>query len=289
MTSKNNLADAFETNRRHMSSVAYRMLGSRAEADDAVQEAWLRLDRADASDIANMRGWLTTVIARICLDMLRSRKSRREDVLPEEDGDLPDDQAAENVERDLVIADSVGIALLVVLEALTPAERVAFVLHDMFDLPFEDIAPVVGRNAAATRQLASRARRRVRGAPAAPADSDRRREVVDAFLAASRGGDFTALLTVLDPDVVYRADPAAMLLGAQAELRGAESVAKAFQGRAQSGAPAFIDGHPGLVIDRDGAVLLVLLLAIDGDRITAVDAVADRERITVMRIDRLTG
>src|SRR5690242_5432707 len=203
MDEKNFWAGQFEANRAHLRKVAYRMLGSVGDVDDAVQEAWLRLARADASGVENLRGWLTTVVARVCLDMLRARKSR-------EEAPIVDAEAiagAEDTQRELEIADSVGLAMLVVLETLSPAERVAFVLHDMFNLPFDDIAPIVSRSPAAARQLASRARRRVQGAPATPeADRARQREVVGAFLAASQGGDFSALLAVLDPDVVLRSD-----------------------------------------------------------------------------------
>src|SRR5262245_17585666 len=205
MDGKEILAERFEANRGHLRSVAYRMLGSEGEADDAVQEAWLRLARADASAVENLRIWLTTVVARVCLDMLRSRKSRREEPIDKAEAVAGND----NAQRQLEIADSIGLAMLVVLETLSPTERVAFVLHDMFNLPFDDIAPIVGRSPAAARQLASRARRRLQGVPAASdADRERRREVVSAFLAASRGGDFSALLAILDPDVVLRADTA---------------------------------------------------------------------------------
>ena len=204
------LAEQFEANRTHLRAVAYRMLGSLSEADDAVQEAWLRLSRSDTSGVENLGGWLTTVVARVCLDMLRSRKSRREEPLG---AHVPDPMVSRedgiDPEHEALLADSVGLALLVVLETLAPAERVAFVLHDMFDLPFDEIAPIVGRSPTAARQLASRARRRVQGAATVPdADLTRQREVVDAFLAASRGGDFDALLALLDPDVVLRADRA---------------------------------------------------------------------------------
>src|SRR3989441_1458610 len=243
------LAERFEANRTHLRAVAYRMLGSVSEADDAVQEAWLRLSRSGTSGVANLGGWLTTVVARVCLDMLRSRKSRREEPLgahePEptvsrEDGVDPEHEA--------VLADSVGLALLVVLETLAPAERVAFVLHDMFDLPFDEIAPIVGRSPTAARQLTSRARRRLRGAARVPdADLTRQREVVDAFLAASRGGDFDALLAVLDPDVVLRGDRAAVQTGAPEEVRGARAVAGTFSGRARFAQPALVNGAAGLV------------------------------------------
>src|SRR5712691_8486690 len=206
------VTEQFEANRAHLRSVAYRMLGSPSEADDAVQEAWLRLSRSDTSGVENLGGWLTTVVARVCLNTLRSRESRREEPL---DAHVPEPivsrEAGIDPEHEALLADSVGLALLVVLETLGPAERVAFVLHDLFDLPFDEIAPVVGRSPAAARQLASRARRRVQGAATVPAaDLTRRREIVDAFLAASRGADFDALLAILDPDVVLRADPVAV-------------------------------------------------------------------------------
>src|SRR2546422_2191991 len=250
-------AERFEENRTHLRAVAYRMLGSLSEADDAVQEAWFRLSRSDTSAVENLRGWLTTVVARVCLDMLRSRKSRREEPLdahvPEPPEMITSREDALDPEHEALLADSVGLALLVVLETLAPAERVAFVLHDMFDLPFDEIAPIVGRSATAARQLASRARRRVQGAATVPdADLRRQREVVDAFLAASRGGDFDALLAVLDPDVVLRADRAAVQAsevrqgrGAPklaSEGRGAAAGAETFQGRAAAAQPAFVNG-----------------------------------------------
>src|SRR5215831_6255964 len=220
MHEKKWLAEQFEANRAHLRAVAYRMLGSRAEAEDAVQEAWLRLGRSDTSEVENLTGWLTTVVARVCLDTLRSRKSRRE--APAEDDAAETIASDDNPEHDTLIAESVGLALLVVLKQLAPAERVAFVLHDMFDLPFEDIAPIVGRSPVATRQLASRARRRVQGAAGVhDTDRERQRDVVTAFLAASRGGDLTALLALLDPDVVLRADRAAVEASAGRQGAGA--------------------------------------------------------------------
>ena len=238
------LAERFEANRAHLRAVAYRMLGSRAEVDDAVQEAWLRLSRSDAGEIDNLGGWLTTVVARVCLDMLRARKSRREEPM---DAHVPEPVSPENVEREALLADSIGAALLVVLETLSPAERLAFVLHDMFAVPFEQIAPIVDRSPEATRQLASRARRRVQGRePADESDLPRQRKVVDAFLKASQGGNFEALLAVLDPDVVFRADRVAAQMGGQAELRGAAAVAETFKGRAQA-------ARPGGGRRRDGA------------------------------------
>jgi RNA polymerase sigma factor (sigma-70 family) len=278
MDEKNFLAEKFEANRARLRAVAYRMLGSRSEVDDAVQEAWLRLSRSDAGDIENFSGWLTTVVARVCLDMLRSRKSRREEPLGPQ---VPEPVASPEHEQEAELADSVGTALLVVLETLTPAERLAFVLHDMFAVPFEEIAPIVGRTPAASRQLASRARRRVQGAaPAAPdADVTRQRKVVDAFLAASRGGDFEALLAVLDPDVVFRADHVAVRMGGLPEIRGAAAVAETFKGRAQAAKPALIDGAVGLAVIIGGQLRIALNLTITGDRIVGIEAVADPERL----------
>lgn len=257
------------------------MLGSLSEADDAVQEAWLRLSHSDTSGVENLGGWLTTIVARVCLDMLRSRKSRREEPLgvhvPEpivrrEDGIDPEHEA--------LLADSVGLALLVVLETLAPAERVAFVLHDMFDVPFDEIAPIVGRSPAAARQLASRARRRVQRAATGPkADLTRQREVVDAFLAASRGGDFDALLAVLDPDVVLRADRAAVQLGSSKEVRGAAAVAKTFSGRARFAQPALVNGAVGLVWAPGGQPRVVFGFTIARGKIVEIDLVADPDRL----------
>lgn len=292
MDEKKVLAAEFEAKRGHLRSVAYRMLGSRIEADDAVQEAWLRLNRSDIGDIANLGGWLTTVVAHVCLDMLRSRRSRREQPLeeggPEPAAHIRDISA--DPEREIVLADSVGLALLVVLETLSPAERVAFVLHDMFDLPFDEIAPIVGRSPTAARQLASRARRRVQGAPAVPKPARaRQREVVDAFLAASRGGDFEALLAMLDPDVVLRADGTAARLGGSAETRGAAAVAAVFDGRARAASPALIDGRMGVAVAPGGKLLLVLRLTIADGRIAAIEAVADPERLRDLRVEVLEG
>ena len=268
------LTERFEANRAHLRSVAYRMLGSRAEADDAVQEAWLRLSRADTGGVENLSGWLTTVTARVCLDMLRGRKARREEELGPH---VPEPAIGqESVEHDMLLADSVGAALLVVLETLEPAERLAFVLHDMFAVPFDEIAPIVGRSPAAARQLASRARRRVQGKSEIPeTDVARQREIVDAFLAASRGGDFDALLAVLDPDVVFRADPVAVKMGGVAELRGAAAVAETFRGRAQAAKPALVDGAVGVAVIMGGRLRIMLRLTIAEGRIVAIDAIAD--------------
>jgi RNA polymerase sigma-70 factor, ECF subfamily len=273
----NFLGEKFEANRAHLRAVAYRMLGSTSEVDDAVQETWLRLSRSDTSAVENLGGWLTTVVARVCLDMLRARKSRREEPMGPH---VPEPAAADEHERDTEMADSVSAALLVVLETLAPAERLAFVLHDMFAVPFEEIAPIVGRTPAAARQLASRARRRVQGTPPArDADFSRQKKIVDAFLAASRGGDFEGLLAVLDPETVFRADQAAQRLGALAEIRGAEAVAQTFKGRAQGAKPALVDGSMALAVVLGGQLRIVLRLTITGDRISAVEAVADAERI----------
>jgi len=272
----NFLGEKFEANRTHLRAVAYRMLGSTSEVDDAVQETWLRLSRSDTSAVENLGGWLTTVVARVCLDMLRARKSRREEPMGPH---VPEPAAVEDA-GDTEMADSVGAALLVVLETLAPAERLAFVLHDMFAVPFEEIAPIVGRTPAAARQLASRARRRVQGTPPArDADFSRQKKIVDAFLAASRGGDFEGLLAVLDPEIVFRADQAAQRLGALAEIRGAEAVAQTFKGRAQGAKPALVDGSMALAVVLGGQLRIVLRLTITGDRISAVEAVADAERI----------
>ena len=285
MDEKKFLAEKFEANRAHLRAVAYRMLGSTSEVDDAVQETWLRLSRSDTSGVENLGGWLTTVVARVCLDMLRSRKSRREEPLGPH---VPEPAASDEHERDADMADSVGAALLVVLETLAPAERLAFVLHDMFAVPFEEIAPIVGRTPAAARQLASRARRRVQGTPAVPdADFSRQRKIVDAFLAASRGGDFEGLLAVLDPDVVFRADDAAQRLGSLAEIRGAAAVAETFKGRAQAAKPALVDGALALAVILGGQLRIVLRLTITGDRISAVEAVADAERIGGFDVEML--
>jgi RNA polymerase sigma factor (sigma-70 family) len=280
MNEQNFLAEQFEVNRSHLRRVAYRMLGSLSEADDAVQEAWIRLARTDTSDVRNLSGWLTTVVARVCLDMLRGRKSRREEALGPhvpEPAIGPEGATAQEAE----MADSVGLALLVVLEALAPAERIAFVLHDMFDLPFEEIAPIVGRSEAAARQLASRARRRVQGADKHPPDIDvsGQQIIVDAFLDASRKGDFEGLLAVLDPDVVVLADDAAARLGGSRELRGAQAVAKAFMGRAQTARSALINGVVGAVVAPRGRLLMVVNFTIANGRIVELNAVGNPERL----------
>lgn len=284
MDDRDILTTQFEANRPHLRAVAFRMLGSQSEAEDAVQETWLRLNRADDAGIENLGGWLTTVVARVCLDMLRSRKSRREEPW---DAETPEpwveEQSGANPEREMVLADTIGIALLVVLEKLEPAERIAFVLHDMFDLPFEEIARVVERSPAAARQLASRARRRVQGAAVADdADLTRQRRVVDAFLAASRTGDLNAIIAVLDPDVVFRADRVATQMGGTAELRGAGAVANAFRGRAQAAKPALVDGGIGVAVVLGGQLRIVLRLTFANGRIAGIEAVADPDHVRAL-------
>jgi len=273
------LAERFEQNRTRLRAVAYRMLGSSNGADDAVQDAWLRLSRSDSSGVENLAGWLTTVVARVCLDMLRSRAARHEEPWDPHGPGTIEPSSEIDPEHDALLGDSVGLALLVVLETLAPAERVAFVLHDMFAVPFDDIAPIVGRSPAAARQLASRARRRVQGASVPDADLSRQREIVNAFLAAARGGDFDALLAVLDPDVVLRADPAAVQAGASSELRGAAEVAGTFAGRARVARPALIDGAVGLVWAPGGRPRVVFGLTITGGRIVEIDLIADPDRL----------
>lgn len=281
MDEHESLAQRFEANRTHLRAVAYRMLGSASEADDAVQEAWLRLSHSETSEIENLGGWLTTVVARVCLDMLRSRKSRRE----EPQGALVPDQLLSRAggvdpEQEALLAESVGLALLVVLDTLDPVERLAFVLHDVFAVPFDEIAPMVRRSPTAARQLASRARRRVRGAGAAPdADIARQRAVVDAFLAASRKGDFAALLAALDPDVTLRADDAAVQAGAAQLVRGAAAVAETFSGRAQVAQVALINGAVGAVWASGGQPRVVFGFTIVRGKIIEIDLLADPARL----------
>jgi len=293
------LAERFEAHRDHLRRVAYRMLGSVGEADDAVQEAWLRLSRSDDTSVDNLGGWLTTIVGRICLDMLRSRKARRE-----KQADTPVQEPAAPTEEvlqpdaELWLADSVGVALLAVLEMLTPAERIAFVLHDMFDLSFDDIAPIVGRSATATRQLASRARRRVQGGSASPeTDGAHQRELVGAFLAASRKGDFQALLALLDPDVVFRADAAAVqgaaaraARGAPAlasEVRGAARVAEIFKGRAGGAQLVLVDGVAGAAWAPGGRPRAVFSFEIADGRIVEIELVADPAHLAELDVEIL--
>ena len=282
MTDGDWLAQRFEAHRSRLRAVALRMLGSGADADDALQEAWLRLSRSDAAEIENLAGWLTTVVSRVCLNMLQSRTTRREDPLADELNDDPSADATTDPEREALLADSVGSALLVVLDTLAPAERLAFVLHDMFAVPFDDVAVIVGRSPAAVRQLASRARRRVQGAAAPDPDRSRQREVVAAFLAASRAGDFEGLLALLDPGVVLRADAVAAGTGAPELLHGADAVAQTFAGRAKAARLALVDGSPGLVWSQGGRPRVVFALTIADGRIGAVEIVADPQRLDEM-------
>jgi RNA polymerase sigma factor (sigma-70 family) len=288
------LAEQFQTHRAHLQAVAYRMLGSLSEADDAVQESWLRLSRSDTSEVENLRGWLTTVVARVCLDMLRSRKSRREE--PLEGGvseAIVNTKDGTDPEHEAILAESVGLALLVVLNTLAPAERLAFVLHDMFALPFDEIAPIVGRSPVAAKKLASRARRRIQGATKIPsADLSRQRQVVDAFLAASRSGDINAILAVLDPNVVRRADRAAVPAGAATEVRGARAVAEETltnSQRARFAHPALVNGAPGIVVGARGQMDLALSLTIKDGKITEIDVIADPARLHQLELAVLDG
>jgi RNA polymerase sigma-70 factor (ECF subfamily) len=279
------LAREFEENRPHLRSVAYRMLGSLAEADDAVQETWLRLSRADASSVENMRGWLTTVVARVCLDLLRSRRARREEYVG---SSLPEPIVSTDLEaepeHEALLADSVGLALLVVLDTLTPPERLAFVLHDMFGVPFDQIAEIVDRSPDAARQLASRARRRVRGAaPETEPDLGRQREVVDAFLAASRAGDFEALLAVLDPDVVFRIDGGGVPARSRPPIVGAVAVARQVLERgtplAALAQPAIVNGAAGALVEVAGRPFAVVSFTVREGRIAGIDVVADPAKL----------
>jgi RNA polymerase sigma-70 factor, ECF subfamily len=274
------LTKLFESHRNHLRAVAYRMLGSASEADDAVQEAWLRLNRSNTSEVANLGGWLTTVVARVCLDMLRSRRSRREEALDAEVVE-PIADTQNDPEQEALLADSVGVALLVVLDTLSPAERVAFVLHDVFDLPFDEIAPIVDRTPDAARQLASRARRRVRGGKlTSNSDLQSQRVVVEAFLAALRAGDFEGLLAVLDPDVVVRMDA---VRGTPREFRGAENWARgataAFSPFARFVHPAVVNGSVGLVFAPGGKLSRALSFTVANGKITAVEIITDRDRL----------
>ncbi|MEU1720378.1 RNA polymerase sigma factor SigJ [Nonomuraea sp. NPDC005692] len=293
MTPQDFLADRFQGHRPHLKAVAYRMLGSLSEAEDAVQEAWLRLARSDSGDIDNLGGWLTTVVGRVCLDMLRARKSRREESLEER---LPDPMIsradAADPEREVLLADSVGLALLVVLESLTPAERLAFVLHDMFGMPFEQIAPIVDRTPTAAKKLASRARLRVRGATPNPdPDPSSQRRVVDAFLAAARDGDLAALVSVLNPDVTLRAD-GGTLTGGMRVIRGAAAVAgqlATFQRMATSATihPALVNGLAGLVNTIDDELISVMSCTVSDGRIATIDILSDPDRLARLDLTHL--
>jgi RNA polymerase sigma factor (sigma-70 family) len=285
------LAERFEADRARLHAVAYRLLGSASEADDAVQDAWLRLIRSDAGEVDNLSGWLTTVVARVCLDMLRSRRSRREEPLA-----LAGEAAVDGAdpERETMLAESVGLAMLAVLQRLAPAERVAFVLHDIFGVPFDQIAAIIDRSILATRQLASRGRRRVRGVSDedTSADAARHREVVEAFFKASRGGDFQALLAVLDPDVVLRPDDAALQMGAKsgwlnADLHGAEAVAEQFAGRAQAAQLALIDGQPGGVWAPGGVPRVAFAFTIQDGKVAEIELIADAARVAGLEVEIL--
>jgi RNA polymerase sigma factor (sigma-70 family) len=288
------LAQHFETYRAHLRAVALRMLGSSHEADDAVQEAWLRLSRADADAVDNLGGWLTTVVARVCLDMLRARATKPQ-VPPDS---TPDPVAATSPEDEALLADSVGLALLVVLDTLAPAERLAFVLHDMFSVPFEEIAPIVGRTPVAARQLASRARRRLQSDPAFPeAPASTQHEVVAAFLAASRQGDFAALLRLLDPEVVLRADAVAVDMAAgragagapalSEEMRGPDAVARVFAGGARAARLTLVDGLAGAVFSVGGRPQVVFGFTVRGGRVVGIELLADPETIDVLELEPL--
>jgi RNA polymerase sigma-70 factor (ECF subfamily) len=288
------LARSFEAHRAHLRAVAYRMLGSLADADDAVQETWLRMARSDTSGVQNLRGWLTTVAARVCLDMLRARAARREDPLSVH---VPDPilgpAAGPGPEEEALLADSVGLALLVVLDTLSPGERLAFVLHDVFAVPFEEIARILDRSPDAAKQLASRARRRLGGTVRPPdADHTRQREIVDAFLAAARGGDFGALLALLDPDVVLRADAGAGPMGPSRLVLGSRAVAGqvlGFARFARFARPVLVNGAPGLIAAPDGQPISVLGVTIRGGKIVEIDVLADPERLRQLDLTVLGG
>jgi RNA polymerase sigma-70 factor, ECF subfamily len=289
MTETEHFGQLFESERDHLRAVAYRMLGSATEADDAVQETWLRLNRSNADSIENLSGWLTTVIAHVCLDMLRSRKSRREESFESQLTErVAGSSPGTNPEQEALLADSVGVALLVVLDTLTPPERLAFVMHDMFDVSFDEIAPIIGRSPAAARQLASRARRRVRGAERVErVELNRQRKVVDAFLAALRAGDFEGLLAVLDPDLVFRSD----ITGVPAEVHGARKWAQgavAFPQLARSLRPALINGSIGLVFAPRGRLTRVLTFEIIGDKVLSADLITDPERLRRLDLSPLS-
>jgi RNA polymerase sigma-70 factor (ECF subfamily) len=285
------LAERFEADRTRLQAVAYRLLGSASEADDAVQEAWLRLSRSDTREVENLSGWLTTVVSRVCLDMLRSRRSRREQPLVQDGEFIPD---AADPEREAVLAESVGMAMLAVLQRLAPAERVAFVLHDVFGVSFDEIAGIVGRSPVAARQLASRGRRRVQGASeeGRAADVARHRDVVEAFFRASRSGDLQGLLAVLDPDVVLRPDKEALRMGVRtgwlpSELRGAEAVATRFAGQAQAAQGAVIDGVPGAVWAAGGRPIVVFAFTVHNGKVVEIELVAEAERLSRLQIEIL--
>lgn len=288
------LAQRFQAARPRLQRLAMRMLGSPAESDDALQESWLRVSRADVEAVSNLDGWLTTVVARVCLDALKRRRTRREELTPDDPRhETPAVAPGEHPEEEALLADSIGVAMLILLDALQPAERVAFVLHDMFDVPFDEIGEIVGRTPEAARQLASRARRRVRGASATSDGTIQRHdELVRAFLEASRAGNFAGLLALLDPQAALRADAATLAMGGQSyfggalPLRGADAVARTFAGRARAAQPAFIDGKPGAVWMHGGELQVAFRFTISGDRISEIELVADRETLAHSVIER---
>lgn len=276
------LVEQFEHNRAHLRAVAYRMLGSTGEADDAVQEAWLRLSRSDTSGVQNLGGWLTTVVARVSLDMLRSRSSRREEPVGTHQGDTLEIESGDDPEHAALVSDTVGSALLVVLDTLSPSERLAFVLHDVFAVPFEEIGGILGRSSKAAKQLASRARQKVQGSPLPDADPARQRIVVEAFLAASRNGDFEALVALLDPEVVLEADAAATRMGSPEQVRGAPAVAGVFSGRALGAQPALIDGAVGVVWIVGGQPKVAWDFTIELGKIVHIDMLAATESLEAL-------
>lgn len=293
MDDRTSLAERFERDRGHLKAVAYRMLGSTSEADDALQESWLRADRSDISDVENLTGWLTTVVGRVCLNILRARRTRREDPLDTYGDRVGGSEEGDGPEQEALLADSVGLALLVVLDSLTPAERLAFVLHDMFAVPFDEIGPMLDRSPTTARQLASRARRRVRGRTVLPdADLARRRRVVEAFLTASRGGDFDALVALLHPDVVLHADRSVVPTPEPVVVRGAHTVAKgamAATGRALFTGVALVDGAVALAMAPLGRLRLVLGFTIVDGLITGIDVMADPDRLRRLEVGVLDG
>lgn len=294
MQNKDWLTIHFEQTRGHLKAVAYRMLGSTGEAEDAVQEAWVRLNRSESEKIDNLSGWLTTVVARVCLDILRRRKSRPEESLEQYDDEVKDDHT-QQPEQGFIIADSVGPALLMILDTLSPAERIAFVLHDLFDLPFEEIAPVIDKSETATRQLASRARRRVKGTSPAYQDSDRQQQMVTAFLAASREGNFDALIKLLHPDAILRADDTAIKVtranqakGApqfKAQISGATHVADTMKGKAAGAQLALVDGLAGATWTANGKPVVVFCFSLSGDKISAIDIVMDPKTLRNINVE----
>lgn len=290
------LAERFERARPRLRRIAFRILGSAPESDDALQESWLRLSRADLSDVTNFDSWLTTVVARVCLDALKRRQSRREDLIAEDPRrEIAAIAPDERPEEEAMLADSIGVALFVLLDALAPAERVAFVLHDMFDVPFDDIATIVGRTPEAARQLASRARRRVRGAPADRDSATKRNDqLVRAFLEASRAGNFLALLKLLDPAATLRADAVVMAMGGAAYwqsdrletgIKGAKAVAQTFMGKARAAKPVFMDGEPGAIWKHEGQLRVAFRFRVRNDRIAAIEMIADREALLRLKIE----